>query len=125
MTIIEAIRQLLMSSSENRILLCTPSNTSADLVAKRILDDRIVSSESQLRRYYAHGKSVQERDRQLDKIVCMGKIDFMGTPMENFEICGLEASRIVVMTLGASEALQEYSFIGKKFFRYLPKIDTI
>lgn len=41
-TIVECIRQLIEKDSKNRILVCTPSNTAADLIARRIYESGTV-----------------------------------------------------------------------------------
>jgi hypothetical protein len=88
----------------------------ADMVANLLLEKRIVSSD-ELRRLYSPGKDVSDRDRKLDKVVCIEKVNFMGEYDEQFVICDLTKIRIVVMTLAASANLEDVN-IGTDFFRF-------
>lgn len=69
-----SVNQLLQDPLK-RILICTPSNMAADLIAKRIYQMRILSPK-QMRRYYSLGKSINDRDRDLDPIIKMEKFIF-------------------------------------------------
>lgn len=59
----------------NRILICTPSNMAADLIARRIYQMGILPA-TQMRRYYSLGKNVNDRDKDLDKIIKIEKFVF-------------------------------------------------
>ena len=53
MTIVEAIRQILVDKPDARILACAPSNSAADIIAERL----VVLGKSQLFRLYAPSRS--------------------------------------------------------------------
>ncbi|KAL3125935.1 hypothetical protein niasHT_009464 [Heterodera trifolii] len=110
-TLVECVRQLMQQDEKNRILICTPSNTAADLVARRILETDILSP-IQMRRYYSLGKSVDERDKGLDTIIKMENCSIYGLYDERFKIDNYamltkQNVRLVFATLACSAYLEE------------------
>ncbi|TFK49293.1 P-loop containing nucleoside triphosphate hydrolase protein [Heliocybe sulcata] len=65
-TIVEAIRQILKSNPNARILACAPSNSAADLIASRLTMYR----EDQLFRFYAPSRSQQDIPDALRPFIC-------------------------------------------------------
>lgn len=55
-----------------RILVCTPSNSAADLIARKVLNTAILHPR-EMRRYYSLGRNVNERDIALDDIIRIEK----------------------------------------------------
>ncbi|KAI1732464.1 AAA domain-containing protein [Ditylenchus destructor] len=95
-TLVECVRQLLRKSSTNRILICTSSNTAADLFALKLLEKNAVRK-SELRRYYGLSKHVDERNKALDSVVCMKPTPFFGEIVDMFHLdCPDEISKIRV-----------------------------
>ncbi|CAK5073612.1 unnamed protein product [Meloidogyne enterolobii] len=110
-TIIECIKQLLEKNPANRILICTPSNMAADLIARRIYQMGILPA-TQMRRYYSLGKNVNDRDKDLDKIIKIENCALYGITDDRFgldsykEIIQLNI-RLIFSTLACSAYLEE------------------
>ncbi|KAI1725961.1 AAA domain-containing protein [Ditylenchus destructor] len=84
-TLVECVKQLLIKYPTNRILICAPSNTAADLLALKLLENNAVKVH-QLRRYYALGRHVNERNSALDNIVCMTRVNCFGEMINVFSV---------------------------------------
>ncbi|KAF7633169.1 hypothetical protein Mgra_00007448 [Meloidogyne graminicola] len=109
-TIIECVNQLLQDPLK-RILICTPSNMAADLIAKRIYQMRILSPK-QMRRYYSLGKSINDRDRDLDPIIKMENCALFGITDERFKLDSFKEIveqniRLFFTTLSCSAYLED------------------
>uniref|UniRef100_A0A915D3G5 DNA2/NAM7 helicase-like C-terminal domain-containing protein n=1 Tax=Ditylenchus dipsaci TaxID=166011 RepID=A0A915D3G5_9BILA len=66
-TLVETIVQLLNASSANKVLVCTPSNTAADLFALALLKTGVVADTSILR-MFSVSKPVNEQNVDLDDV---------------------------------------------------------
>ncbi|KAI1732465.1 AAA domain-containing protein [Ditylenchus destructor] len=84
-TLVECVKQLIIKSRTNRILICAPSNTAADLLALKLLENNAVKVR-ELRRYYALGRHVNERNSALDNIVCMTRVNCFGEMINVFSV---------------------------------------
>uniref|UniRef100_A0A915E792 RNA helicase n=1 Tax=Ditylenchus dipsaci TaxID=166011 RepID=A0A915E792_9BILA len=100
-TLVECVRQLLKKNPKNRILICTPSNTAADLMALKILESKAADPKI-LRRYYALGKHISERNSILDNVTCMENINCFGEMIGIFSVdnpMNMTKYRVFVTTL--------------------------
>uniref|UniRef100_A0A914HGD4 RNA helicase n=1 Tax=Globodera rostochiensis TaxID=31243 RepID=A0A914HGD4_GLORO len=110
-TLVECVRQLMQRDDSLRILICTPSNTAADLIARRIMATTKLSR-SQIRRYYSLGKNVDERDQELDDIIKMENCSFYGLYDDRFKIDDYDTLlrynvRLIFTTLACSSYLSK------------------
>jgi superfamily I DNA and/or RNA helicase len=75
-TIVEAIRLLLIAPTGFRILVCTPSNTAADLVAHELLKTEGIQNDvcltnDKLFRMFSLTKSIDTQAQELRDISCI------------------------------------------------------
>uniref|UniRef100_A0A183CGL5 RNA helicase n=1 Tax=Globodera pallida TaxID=36090 RepID=A0A183CGL5_GLOPA len=110
-TLVECVRQLMQRDDSLRILICTPSNTAADLIARRIMATTKLSR-AQIRRYYSLGKNVDDRDQELDEIIKMENCAFYGLYDDRFKIDDYDTLlrqnvRLIFTTLACSSYLSK------------------
>lgn len=94
MTLVEAIRQILKQNPEARILACAPSNSAADLIAKRLVSQLSPLELFRLNSYARPFKSFMEQSSTLEpySLYNDNKV-FAIPPLED-----LQSYRVVVST---------------------------
>lgn len=89
MTIVEAIRQIILKNPDARILACAPSNSAADLIAERLM-----GLSQQLFRLNAPSRSVNLMPKSLERFSLINNDATFSVP--NLE--GLSQYRVIVST---------------------------
>ncbi|KAF8632178.1 hypothetical protein AX17_004918 [Amanita inopinata Kibby_2008] len=90
-TIVEAIRQILVTNSHARILACAPSNSAADIIASRL---RVALSNDVLFRFYAPSRSKHHIPDELLEYTYVRDDGHFGVPL----IARMKRFRVVVTT---------------------------
>jgi DNA polymerase III delta prime subunit len=113
-TLVEAVRLLLKLDGDNavRVLVCTPSNTAADLFALMLLSTNSVT-ENELVRMYSLTRPVRDQNEQLRQTTCITRDDI---GQEVFGISpkkDLLKKKVIICTLCASSYLVSGDFVGK------------
>ncbi len=91
-TLVEAIKQVYLRLPSSRIVVCAPSNTAADLLASRLVED---VPDKDLLRLLAPSREGLEVDPILDEVVMYGKL----------RLSKLLSFRVVVVTLSTAGRL--------------------
>lgn len=90
MTIVEAIRQLLIKYPDTRILACAPSNSAADIIATKLLD----LGTSQLFRLNSMSRKLSDLPTSLKKFSLINGNEVFAMP----KVEDLQTYRVVVAT---------------------------
>ncbi|KAI1726283.1 AAA domain-containing protein [Ditylenchus destructor] len=114
-TLVEAVAQLLKHNSANRLLICTPSNTAADLFTLAMIRRDILPKESILR-MFSTSKLVEEQNKELIEVAHV--IEDEGTKLFGIQpVKDLEKYRVIISTLSASSYLVSGGLKG--FFSHI------
>lgn len=104
MTIVEAILQLYRTRKNTRILVCTPSNSAADHILEKLLNEKaVVIKENELFRLNAATRSYEDVNPKHIRFCFFDDLIFQCPPM-----CALLRYRIIISTyMSASSLLAE------------------
>ncbi|KAL0477841.1 hypothetical protein AKO1_005271 [Acrasis kona] len=112
-SLVEAIHQLLIKDPEARILICTPSNSSADLICVRLHRLSAIARDSMLRLNAFARKLSSIADEEIKPYCVLDEKDQFTFPM----LSVLREKRVIITTLMSSSYL--YSFGLSKHFTHI------
>lgn len=102
MTIVEAIRQILASDRQLKILACAPSNSAADLIASRLVSTRTNPglNKGELFRFYAPSRSKEKVPDELKDFSYANPEGYMSVPPMD----KMKRFRVIVTTAVSASA---------------------